>query len=782
MLVRMAHRHLLRPLPLLVMLAAVLVNSCGSDKGGTEPDKPVAAVTITGAPTSPQLAGTVTILNATPRDASGKALLGRAVAWASSDSQVAKVTAEGTVTGVGPGTVSITATSETITQSVSLEYRTGGVLGADGGTISVMGGALSLIVQPAGLSQATVVLVRRAPAGPVPVNLVAGTAFEVTPATQSFGASMASIGIRFPGSIGFDSRSLKIGVFENGAWHLVDGGTADPVTHIVWAPITKLGTYAIIAAAVDHLTLSGVPADGKLFLGQAVQLSVQAFDVSDNPLTGRQVVWSSSDSTIAAVSPFGRVSAVRVGSAEITATVEGKSVSATFITKVVPVALVSITPISPAMYPRQLVTLAATTRDSIGGLLSGRSVSWKSSDESKATVDAAGVVHALAPGTVTITATSEGVSGTAAALVLDEPTVDWSQAAEWTTFQGNAAHDGHVAATANPADFRQLWTVPLGGTPNPVTVGAGRVFVSTNSYFGTQLLKVLDANTGTTQWIKDFGGIHGVHSPAYGNGAVYVTTSGQGDSFLWGFDAATGEVRIRSAYGNQWERYFAPVVTADAVYMAGGYYGGMYAFNIDGSQRWFVQTNQYDMWTPAVRDGVVYGYTGDNDPKLTAVSAVDGTQLFAIPDPSFSWDGWSMNVALALGSQQDAMATHDGRLISFDLANHQIRWQRAGSYRGQVTIAAGAIYVVANGQVEARKESDGSLLWIWVPPEGSAMGQLVVTDNLLLVSTAANTYALDIGSHRQVWSYAAGGSLTVSSEGTLFIARSDGKLSAVALK
>lgn len=781
-LVRMPHRHLRRPISLTLVAGAIVLGGCSSDKGGTAPDKPVAALTITGAPTGPQLAGTVSILNATPRDASGNALLGRKVTWSTSDALVASVSTDGTVTGVGIGTATVTATSETVTQSIPFEFRAGGVIGVEGGTISVLGGALSIAVAPNGVNRATVLLVRPAPPGPVPVNLVAGTAFEITPSTQLFAGGAARVGIRFPGAAGFDSRSLKIGAFENGAWHLVDGSTADSTTRIVWAPISKLGVYAIIAAAVDRIVLSGVPADGKLFIGQAVQLSVQAFDVANNPLTGRQISWSSSDTTIAAVTPFGRVSAVRPGSAVITATVEGKSASATFNMRVVPVALVSITPVAPAMYPRQLLRLVATTRDSIGGVLAGRAVAWQSSDVSRATVDTAGVVHALAPGTVTITATSEGVSTTAQVLVLNEPAVDWSRAAEWTTFQGNASHDGHVLASANPADFHQLWTASLGGSPNPVTSGGGRVFVSTNAYFGTQLLKVLDATTGATQWIKDFGAIHGVHPPAFGNGNVYVTTSGHEDSFLWGFDAATGELRMRSAYGNQWSRYFAPVVAADAVYMAGGYYGGMYAFNTDGSQRWFFGTNQYDEWTPAVRDGVVYAYTGDYNPKLQAVNAIDGAQIFEIPDPNFSWDGWSMNVALSLGSQQDALATHNGRLISFDLANHQVRWEKTGGYAGQVTIASDVIYAVAHGQVEARKESDGSALWIWVPPEGSASGQLVAMDNLLFVSTAANTYALDMGSHRQVWSYPAGGSLAITSQGTLLIARADGKLTAIAMK
>jgi outer membrane protein assembly factor BamB len=84
--------------------------------------------------------------------------------------------------------------------------------------------------------------------------------------------------------------------------------------------------------------------------------------------------------------------------------------------------------------------------------------------------------------------------------------------------------------------------------------------------------------------------------------------------------------------------------------------------------------------------------------------------------------------------------------------------------------------------VEARNEADGALLWIWVPPEGTASGPIVVTDNLAFVSTSANTYAIDLASHRQVWSYPAAGSLALSSQGILFIARGDGRVSAVAMR
>src|SRR5207247_10107646 len=99
---------------------------------------------------------------------------------------------------------------------------------------------------------------------------------------------------------------------------------------------------------------------------------------------------------------------------------------------------------------------------------------------------------------------------------------------------------------------RGRWTkrVGAGAALRPAVASDGRVFVATETYFGTEILTALDAGTWQSLWTQNFGSIHGVHQPAVGNGRVYVTTSGQGDSFLYAFDAATGSRAFRSAYRN----------------------------------------------------------------------------------------------------------------------------------------------------------------------------------------------------------------------------------------
>lgn len=103
--------------PLLPALVASLV-ACGGGSDGTPsgpvtPPAPpaVATVEVSGLPAT-MLAGETAQLTATLKDASGNALAGRTVSYASSDTAIATVSGSGLVTGAGHGAVTITATAE----------------------------------------------------------------------------------------------------------------------------------------------------------------------------------------------------------------------------------------------------------------------------------------------------------------------------------------------------------------------------------------------------------------------------------------------------------------------------------------------------------------------------------------------------------------------------------------------------------------------------------------------------------------------------------------------
>jgi hypothetical protein len=91
----------------------------------------------------------------------------------------------------------------------------------------------------------------------------------------------------------------------------------------------------------------------------------------------------------------------------------------------VPVASVDVTPAADTVRAGLTTELTATPRDAQGNALTGRTITWSSDDETVATVDM-GVVTGESAGTATITAESEGESGSADVTVWVGITGSWS--------------------------------------------------------------------------------------------------------------------------------------------------------------------------------------------------------------------------------------------------------------------------------------------------------------------------------------------------------------------
>lgn len=355
----------------------------------------------------------------------------------------------------------------------------------------------------------------------------------------------------------------------------------------------------------------------------------------------------------------------------------------------------------------------------------------------------------------------------------------------WTTYQGGPSHTGYAPLSLHTQNFALRWqkTIPGNMALNPVATGDGKVFVSQRGYFSNQGLYTLNAATGQTLWNINYGSVYSVNPPAYAFGNVYVQTGDHSsDTYLRAYHANDGALAFRSAHAAQWESYYAPTIYDRTVYVNGGYYGGMYGFDaLDGTQRWFQELPQYDDWTPAVDANLAYAYVGEYNPGLYAFNRNTGAPAFTIPDPNFDWNGWSMNLAPVLGSQNNALAIHDGRMISFDLQNRRIGWELHRNFTGQPTLADGVIYAIDSGALTARKEGTGDLLWSWEPAGGGSLnGSMIATNNLLFVHSSSTTFAVDLTTHQSTWSFADSGELALG-EGALWIANANGRLTAISV-
>jgi hypothetical protein len=192
-------------------------------------------------------------------------------------------------------------------------------------------------------------------------------------------------------------------------------GVAPGQALILAAAGGRSGQQTITVTPVPVATVAVTPGAPSLAVGATQQFTATTSDALGNVLTGRVVTWTSSDPTKVSVSSAGLATAVAAGSATITATSEGKtgSATATVTAATAAVATVTVAPSAPSINVGATQQLAATTKDAAGNVLTGRTVTWSSSDISKATVTQTGLVTAVATGSATITATSETKTGTA---------------------------------------------------------------------------------------------------------------------------------------------------------------------------------------------------------------------------------------------------------------------------------------------------------------------------------------------------------------------------------
>ncbi len=369
---------------------------------------------------------------------------------------------------------------------------------------------------------------------------------------------------------------------------------------------------------------------------------------------------------------------------------------------------------------------------------------------------------------------------------LMQPVPSVSGLPEWETFQGNPDHTGYVPTTLNAATFTTGWSWSAPGDIarlSPATTGSGKVVVTAGAGNGTTpTLYALNESNGTVAWSHDFGNRHALNHPAVSAGRVFVTTTGHNDTFMWSFDIGTGARLFQTPFSSQSESHLAPTIKNGYVYTNGGYYGGMYSFKgLTGTQRWHAPLRQYHFWTPAVDDDYAYAHTGF---EFVVLNRRTGERALTVPNSQINSRGYALNIAPVLLGNGSAIVVdgiysfsdleHNNHLIRYSVADAGETWRVAGQFRSNPVVADGTIYVSNNAarQLEARDEASGALLWAWSPSDASEslpIGNLVLTDNMIFLSSSAATYAIDLSSHQPVWSTPRTGHLALSSNRILYV-------------
>lgn len=349
------------------------------------PDPQVRAATVTVTMVATTLSvGMTSQAVAIVKDEHGATLAGRTIAWRSSNTTVAQVSASGVVTALATGSATIVARTN--------DDRSGSI----------------------------VVTVPPTPVAAIRLTIPAET-LAVSRTVQASGVALDAAGNEL------HDRRLTWSSANAAVARVSDGGlitAVAPGIAIISASIENIiKTDTLIVVGNDAPTVAAAIAvtldSARLVANQTTTAHAVVRDAGGHEIT-RRVVWTSSDTTVARVTDGGAVTAKKAGSATITASVDGVSGSATLAVSSGEVHAITATLASSTVVVGGTTRATALVYDALQLTMPSVRVTWHSSDPSVATITDGGLVTALHAGTTTISASVGSIVG-AATLVITAP-------------------------------------------------------------------------------------------------------------------------------------------------------------------------------------------------------------------------------------------------------------------------------------------------------------------------------------------------------------------------
>ncbi len=366
-------------------------------------------VTVTAPPPSPPVVATVMVnpseatveegqtqqFEAMAATEDGMVIPGVEFTWSSSEDGVATVSTTGLAMGVSTGEVQITATVD----------------GESG--------------------MATLTVTERPPPRPPVVASVSVSppmaSIEEGGMQQFAAMAMTEEGVVIPGAM-FTWMSSDDGIATIDTEGLATGVSAGEVTVTAMTDdISGTATLTVMKPPPEVATVTVTPSMAEIEEGRTQQFIAVAEEADGMQIADAMIVWSSSDENVATVNTTGLATGVGPGEATITATSDCVSGDAALtVTEPPPppppvVASVSVSPPMASIEEGGMQQFEAMAMTEEGVVIPGAMFTWMSSDDGIATIDTEGLAMGVSAGEVTVTAMTDGISGTATLTVMEPP-------------------------------------------------------------------------------------------------------------------------------------------------------------------------------------------------------------------------------------------------------------------------------------------------------------------------------------------------------------------------
>ncbi len=309
---------------------------------------------------------------ATALDSRGNPVSGQSIVWQSSDVGVCAVSGQGRAIGIAAGKATITAICGDVRGTAQVRVRLPAVE--------------RVVVEPGDVSIEA-----------EETRRLAATAFgeydrKLAGRTVTWRSTVPAVAT-------VDGEGTVTGVSPGTAAIVATCDGKDGLVSV------SVRSQPIIAVRIqpEHLSLE---------TGRSIQLKGTGEDRRGRTIVENALEWLSDDDQIALVDASGKVHAVREGRTQVRAMLGDvtSSIEVTVIAR--PAAQIRIEPHRPTVAVGEFVTLDATVLDADGATLTGRNVTWTSSDAKVVDVNASGVCEARKPGGVRITAACERARAT----------------------------------------------------------------------------------------------------------------------------------------------------------------------------------------------------------------------------------------------------------------------------------------------------------------------------------------------------------------------------------
>ncbi len=295
----------------------------------------------------------------------------------------------------------------------------------------------------------------------------------------------------------------------------------------------------------------------------------------------------------------------------------------------------------------------------------------------------------------------------------------------------------------NVGSLHKKWRHLLGGFYSSPSVADGMVYVGS----GDGNVYAFRAKSGHLLWsYTTDGAIYS--SPAVANGVVYIATD-----TVYALNAETGAL-LWSYFGGSG----SPAVVNGVVYADSG--NNVIALNAStGALLWGYATGNTVASSPAVKDGVVYVSSGDNN--LYALNASTGALLWTYNMGTLADSSAAVgNGVVYMGQTGDGYCpTRDTycEVYALNATTGALLWKHARWGRwSSPAVAHSVVYIASeDGNVYAFRAKSGKLLWSFAT-NGQLFSSPAVANGVVYIATDT-VYALNAETGALLWNHAVDG-------------------------